>query len=130
MSEQFQIVVVEDEPVIRELLRSMLDGAGIEVSCYPDAASAIQAVRRDPPDLLLLDMVMPGLDGLSLCRVLRADPSCATVPIYMVSASSRRADHDSAKRAGASGYIEKPFRVKQLQAIVEDLRRKREKPSS
>ncbi len=122
---RFRILLVDDEPVIRELVQTMLEGDGIEVRCVPDGAQAIKEAQRQAPHLVLLDVVLPGLDGFAVCRLMRADPALARLPIYMLTAKVRPADHESARRAGASGYIEKPFKAQELQKLVGDLRKAR-----
>ncbi len=121
----FRVLLVDDEPVIRELVQAMLEGGGVEVRCVESGARALQEAAVQRPDLVLLDIVMPGLDGLAVLRLLRADPALAGVPIHMLTARSRPADHAAAAKAGADGYIEKPFRGQALQALVAALRRPR-----
>jgi CheY-like chemotaxis protein len=124
-SPRFRVLLVDDEPVIRELVQAVLEGDGVEVRCVPDGAQAIKEAQREAPHLVLLDVVLPGLDGFAVCRLLRADPALLTVPIYMLTAKVRPADHESARRAGASGYVEKPFKAEELQRLVGDLRKAR-----
>ena len=122
----FQILLVEDEAVIRELIKTMLTGTGVFVSSVDDGPSAIRMARSDPrPDLILLDIVLPGLDGIAVCRVLKSDPSTASIPIYMLTAKVRTADKEAASAAGADGYLEKPFKGSELFALVERLRARR-----
>ena len=71
---------------------------------------------------MLLDVVLPGMDGLTVCRLLKADPATAGVPLYMLTAKTRRADLEAALAAGANGYIHKPFRGSELIELVERLR--------
>ncbi len=118
----FRVLLVDDEPVIRELVQAVLEGDGVEVRCVPDGARALAEAKRLRPDLVLLDVVLPGLDGFAVCRLLRAEAALRGVPVYMLTARSKPADHESARRAGASGYIEKPFRAQELQALVAELR--------
>ena len=122
---RFRILLVDDEPVIRELVQAMLEEDGIEVRCVPDGAQAMKEARRQAPHLVLLDIVLPGLDGFAVCRLLRADPVLREVPIFMLTAKVRQADRESARKAGASGYIEKPFKAQELQKLVGDLRKAR-----
>ena len=119
----FRILLVDDEPVIRELVTAMLEGAGVEVRCVDDGIKAVPEARAMKPDLVLLDIILPGLDGLSVLRLLRADPNLAATPIYMLTARARPTDHAAASKAGASGYIQKPFKGQALQELVHDLRR-------
>ncbi len=123
MDEQiFRVLLIEDEPVIRELVRTMLGGGGVEVECVKEGAEGIKLARQKKVDLILLDIVLPGMDGISVCRILRSDPSTSRVPIYMLTAKAKATDVDAAKRAGASGYIHKPFKGAELMDLVEQLR--------
>lgn len=119
----FHVLVVEDEPVIRELVSTMLAGGEVTVSCVADGPGAIRAARGEPrPDLVLLDIVLPGLDGISVCRVLKSDPETVGIPVHMLTARIRDADKQAAARAGADGYLEKPFRAADLFALLDTLR--------
>ena len=114
----FRILLVEDEPAIRELVAEMLKADGVELYCAAGGAEAVRDARRHQPHLVLLDIVLPDLDGITVCRLLRGDAGLREVPIYMLTARARKADRDAARRAGATGYIEKPFRAQQLLALV------------
>jgi len=118
----FRILVVEDEPVIRELVRSMLDDGPVEVETAGSGPEGLRRAKESRFDLVLLDVVLPGMDGLTVCRMLKADPSTASVPLYMLTAKTRRADLEAALAAGANGYIHKPFRGSELMELVERLR--------
>jgi CheY-like chemotaxis protein len=119
----FQILLVEDEAVIRELVKTMLTGTGVFVSSVDDGPQAIQMARVEPrPDLILLDIVLPRLDGISVCRILKSDPNTAAIPIYMLTAKVRTADKEAASAAGADGYLEKPFKGSELFSLVDRLR--------
>ncbi|MFN7131392.1 MAG: response regulator [Myxococcales bacterium] len=123
MDEQtFRILLIEDEPVIRELVRTMLTGGGVEVECVKEGTEGIRLARQKKVDLVLLDIVLPGMDGISVCRVLRSDPATSRVPIYMLTAKAKPADVEAARRAGASGYIHKPFKGAELMDLVDKLR--------
>ena len=86
--------------------------------CVSSGAEAVKRARENPFDLYLLDVVLPGLDGVSVLRLLRADPGNAEKPVYMLSGKQKSADLDAAKRAGATGYITKPFRGVELMDLV------------
>jgi two-component system phosphate regulon response regulator PhoB len=118
----FRILVVEDEPVIRELVRSMLDDGPVEVETAGNGADGLRRARESRFDLVLLDVVPPGMDGLTVCRMLKADPATAPIPLYMLTAKTRRSDLEAALAAGANGYIHKPFRGSELMELVERLR--------
>jgi CheY-like chemotaxis protein len=119
----FRVLLVDDEPVIRALVPAMLEGGGVEVRCVANGAQAIAEARRYQPDLILLDIVLPGMDGLSVCRMLKADPELDRVPVHMLTSRARPADHAAAGKAGADGFIQKPFRGQLLQDLVASLRR-------
>jgi CheY-like chemotaxis protein len=118
----FRVLLVDDEPVIRELVQAMLEGNGVEVRCVDGGARALQEAVSWRPDLVLLDIVMPGLDGLAVLRLLKAEPALGGVPVHMLTARVKAADRAAAGKAGADGYIEKPFKGQALQALVESLR--------
>ena len=122
----FRILLVEDEPVIQELVTTMLCGElcgrRVEVHVVGDGADALSVARRVQPDLILLDVVLPGIDGITLCRLIKADPVLAReTTIIMLTARVSKRDHEAATRAGADGYVEKPFRGVELMERVESL---------
>lgn len=121
----FRVLLCDDEPVIRELVRTMLTSGTVEVDVAPDGVECLKAAKTQPFDLILLDIVLPGMDGITVCRLLKSDPSTARVPIYMLTAKAKTADVESAKRAGADGYINKPFRGAELMDLVDALQKKR-----
>lgn len=118
----FKVLLVDDEPVIRALVPAMLEGAGVEVRCVGDGARAVAEARRYAPDLVLLDIVLPGMDGLSVLRLLRPDAALAGARIHMLTARGSPQAHRAAERAGADGFIEKPFKGQELQELVARLR--------
>ncbi len=124
--ERFRILLVEDEPVIRELVRTMLTDNEVEVQCAKDGTEGLRLAKTPPlPDMVLLDIVLPGLDGISVCRMLKSDPSTTTVAVYMLTAKAKQADVDASTRAGADGYIHKPFKAAELMDLVEKQRAKK-----
>jgi len=119
----FHILLVEDEPIIRELVRSMLSDGTVEVVCAANGIEGLKLAKSRPFQLVLMDVVLPQLDGISVCRMLKSDPMTSQVPVYMLSAKSKKSDMESATLAGADGYIQKPFKGAELMALVERLRR-------
>ena len=115
---RFRVLLVEDEPAIRELVAEMVKGEAVDLRCAAGGAQGVREARRLRPELVLLDIVLPDLDGITVCRLLRGDAALREVPIYMVTARAKKADRDAARRAGATGYIEKPFKAQQLLALV------------
>ncbi|NOK11498.1 MULTISPECIES: response regulator [Corallococcus] len=118
----FHILLVEDEPVIRELVRSMLSDGAVDVVCAANGIEGLKLARDRTFHLILMDVVLPQLDGVSVCRILKSDPVTAKVPLYMLTAKAKKADVESATQAGADGYIHKPFRGAELMDLVERLR--------
>ena len=121
----FRVLLCDDEPVIRELVRTMLSSGTVEVDVAPDGVECLKAAKSHAFDLILLDIVLPGMDGITVCRLLKSDPATARVPIYMLTAKAKLADMESAKRAGADGYISKPFKGAELMDLVDALQKKR-----
>ncbi len=115
----FRVLLVEDEPVIRELVRTMLSTGTVEVICAQTGAEALRLSHEKKFHLVLLDIVLPGLDGIAVLRMLRGDPAMSQVPVYMLTAKQKSADVETAKRAGATGYSHKPFKASELMDLVE-----------
>ncbi len=129
MGHAFRILVVEDEPVIRELVRSILSESECEVETAAHAADGLKLAKTQSFELILLDVVLPPsgslqLDGVALCRLLRADQQTAKTPIYMLTAKAKKTDVEVAMKAGADGYIHKPFRGTELLELVNTLKAK------
>jgi DNA-binding response OmpR family regulator len=116
-----RVLVVDDEPTIRQLLAINLLAEGIHVAAAPDGLAARQAVFADPPDLIILDVMMPGLDGLELLRELRGDPRTTDVPVVLLTARTTDAEVWAGWAAGADYYLTKPFDVGELLDFIEDL---------
>jgi two-component system phosphate regulon response regulator PhoB len=115
------ILVVDDEPSILELVRFTLEDADVRVVEASDGAEALILARRVKPDLVLLDVQMPRLDGLEVCRQLRREPAFGRTPIIMLTAAGQQADRDRGLGAGADEYLTKPFSPLALLALVEAL---------
>ena len=122
-----RVLVVEDERDIAELLRYNLAKNGYHVMAALNGEEALRLARQNPPDLVLLDLMLPGMDGLDVCRVLKSDPQTAGIPIIMVTAKGEEADIVTGLELGAHDYICKPFSPRVLLARVRAcLRRTRE----
>jgi DNA-binding response OmpR family regulator len=113
-----RVLVVEDEPDIRELVIHHLKREGYQVSAAASGEEALRQVLSAPPDLVLLDLMMPAMDGLEVCRRLRQDPSTATLPIVMLTAKGDEVDRVLGLEIGADDYVVKPFSPKELLARV------------
>lgn len=119
---KFNILLVEDEPVIRELVRSMLTDTDVAVECADTGTDGLKLARSRAFQLILMDIVLPQMDGITVCRMLKSDPRTSEIPLYMLTAKSKKADVEMATRAGANGYINKPFRGAELMDLVTRLR--------
>jgi DNA-binding response OmpR family regulator len=113
-----KILIVEDMESVVTLLRSLLEREGFQVTTAPDGVEALEAVRRDKPDLVLLDLMLPGLDGLEVCRRIRHDPLTAHLPIIILSGKEEETDKVIGLEIGADDYITKPFQANELIARV------------
>ncbi|MFD7714007.1 two-component system response regulator CseB [Streptomyces sp. NPDC059785] len=106
MAEQTHVLFVEDDDVIREATQLALERNGFAVTAMPDGLAGLEAFRADRPDIALLDVMVPGLDGVSLCRRIRDE---STVPVIMLSARADSIDVVLGLEAGADDYVTKPF---------------------
>jgi len=114
-------LVVDDEPSIVELVRFTLEDGDVRVVEASDGVEALTLARRIKPDLILLDVQMPRLDGLEVCRQLRREPAFARAPIVLLTAAGQEADRARGLDAGADEYLTKPFSPLALLALVEAL---------
>ncbi|MCK8433001.1 SpoIIE family protein phosphatase [Streptomyces sp. D2-8] len=113
-----RVVVADDNADMREYLQRLLTGAGYRVAAVTDGMSALDAVRADPPDLVVSDVMMPGLDGLALVAALRSDPRTASIPVVLLSARAGQEASIEGLQAGADDYLVKPFAAAELLARV------------
>lgn len=113
-----RVLLAEDEPNIVESLTFLLERAGFEVSCEMNGQLALDAVLADPPDVMILDVMLPGLDGLEVLRRLRADVRSEHLPVMILTAKGQREDRERALSSGASMFITKPFSNAEVVAAV------------
>ncbi len=116
-----RILIIEDEQKIARLVRLYLEEAGYEAITISDGAQAIPAFRHERPDLVILDLNLPGMDGLDVCRALRRD---SNVPILMLTARSEEADRLIGLELGADDYVTKPFSPREVVARVKAILRR------
>jgi two-component system phosphate regulon response regulator PhoB len=109
-----RILLVEDEPDITEVLQYNLEKEGFQVELAGRGDTGLDAVRRESPDLVLLDLMLPGLDGLEMTRLLKRDPATAHLPIVMLTARSEEVDRIVGLELGADDYISKPFSPREV----------------
>jgi two-component system phosphate regulon response regulator PhoB len=109
-----KILVIEDEPDIAEVLQYNLEKEGFDVETARRGDTGFDAVRRDNPDLILLDLMLPGIDGLELTRMLKRDPLTSRLPIVMLTARGEEVDRIVGLELGADDYISKPFSPREV----------------
>lgn len=116
-----KILVVDDEPDALELIGFNLRGAGYDVATAEDGNSALRKARARKPDLILLDLMIPEVDGLEVCKILRRDPDTSGIPIIMLTAKAGELDRVLGLELGANDYITKPFSPRELVLRVKNL---------
>ena len=115
------VVVVDDTDVSAEIMRRHLVAEGYEVEVANDGPSGLEIIRRVSPDLVLLDVMMPGMNGFDLCRLIKSDPATCLTPVVLVTGLDDRLDRIAGVRAGADDYLTKPVDIDQLHARVRAL---------
>jgi CheY-like chemotaxis protein len=116
-----RILIVDDNPVNLKLAASVLEFAGCQVLEAGDATQALAVIRQTPPDLILMDIALPGMDGLTLTRQLKADQSTRHIGVVALTAFAMRGDDQKAKAAGCDGYITKPIDTRKLPGQVAEI---------
>lgn len=104
-----RVLLIEDEPNLIEAIRFILSRGGWAVQTHSDGATAVARIRESRPDVLVLDVMLPGRSGFDILDELRADPDFTALPVLMLTAKGQAADRERAERAGASRYLTKPF---------------------
>jgi CheY-like chemotaxis protein len=119
-----KVLVAEDNAVNRELLRELLEARGYTVLEACDGQEALRMIEQTHPDILLLDIGMPVLDGFAVIRKIRENPSLATLPVLAVTAYAMQGDRENVLKSGFDGYLSKPVNARALAAELERLLRK------
>jgi two-component system phosphate regulon response regulator PhoB len=126
---QAHILVIDDEPDILELIRYNLAKQGYEVTCVPSGAEALTKLRWQHPDLVVLDLMLPDVDGLDVCKTMKRDTQMAHIPIIMLTARGEEVDVVTGLELGADDYLTKPFSPRVLLARIKAvLRRQQRQP--
>lgn len=116
-----RVLVIEDEPNISEALQFILSRDGWTVEVSADGRQAIGAMRENPPDLLILDLMLAGLSGFEILQSLRAEPGTRDLPVLMLTARGQAADREQAERLGVTRFMTKPFANADVIAAVREL---------
>jgi two-component system, OmpR family, alkaline phosphatase synthesis response regulator PhoP len=120
----YKILVVDDEEHIQELLKFNLESSGYKVYCCGNGTDALKFVRSEKPDLILLDVMLPGMDGYDVCKEIRKDNNISNLPIIMITAKSEELDKILGLELGADDYLTKPFSIRELLARVKAVLRR------
>jgi two-component system phosphate regulon response regulator PhoB len=118
----FKVLLVEDEPNICELVQRLLADLDVEVDFCASGKDAIQRVQDQPYQLILMDVVLPEMDGITACRLLKGNAATASIPLFILTGKTKDSDLKAATDAGADGYIPKPFRGEDLSSLVRRLK--------
>jgi two-component system cell cycle response regulator DivK len=116
-----KIVVIEDNPANQKLLTLLLTRADHMVLCAVDAESGMALIHAEQPDLVLMDIQLPGIDGLAATVLLKQDPATADIPIIALTALAMQEDREKAMAAGCDAYIAKPLRFRELYEVIDGL---------
>ena len=125
--EDTQILIVEDEEDILDVLKYNLHKAGFQTLEAPNGETARNLIREETPDLILLDLMLPGINGLDLCKILKKDEATKSIPIVMLTAKSSEADIVAGLEMGAEDYVVKPFSPRVLLARIQNVLRRNKK---
>ncbi|HMJ65872.1 MAG TPA: response regulator [Candidatus Binatia bacterium] len=113
-----KVLLIEDNPINLELATDLLEGSGFEVITAQDAEVGVNLARETQPSLILMDLSLPGMDGLEATRALKADPQTAAIPVVAVTAHAMKGDEQKALDAGCEGYITKPIDTRMFPTLV------------
>lgn len=115
------VLVIEDNAANMKLVALLLGNAGHHTLCAADAEAGIRLARTERPDLILMDLHLPGMDGLAATALLKRDPLTAAIPVVALTAMASRADEENCRAAGCDAYIAKPLRYKTLYEVIDRL---------
>lgn len=124
MKDHPKILIVEDDQDIRANIRLYLSSLGIICVEAFDGAEAVDAAKREKPDLILLDIILPIINGYQVCKMLKGDPEYKSIPIIMLSAKAEKADKDRGMQSGCDAYIIKPFEFDNLEKTIKKFLKK------
>jgi len=109
-----KVMVIDDEPFILMMIEDKLKSAGISVIVRRESGGALPIIKRERPDLLILDWMMPEVSGIELCRMVKGDPETTHIPVFLLTAKGQESDRETGLNCGATMYITKPFSPRAL----------------
>ncbi|HEB75523.1 MAG TPA: response regulator [Nitrospirae bacterium] len=113
-----KVMVIDDEPFILMMIEDKLRRGGLDVVTLRESKSAVEAIRREKPDLIILDWMMPEISGINICRTIKTDPDLSRIPVFMLTAKGQEDDEKLGIRCGVDRYITKPFSPRILLELV------------
>jgi len=116
-----KVIVIDDEPFILMMIEDKLKKAKIDVITLRDSKGAVELIRKEMPDLVILDWMMPELSGIEVCKTIKRDPDMRHIPVFMLTAKGQDADEQMGLKCGAARYITKPFSPKALLEMVNEV---------
>jgi two-component system cell cycle response regulator DivK len=116
-----KVLVIEDNPANMKLALLLLRNFGHTVLCAGDAETGLTLARAEQPDLILMDIQLPGMDGLAATALLKKDPATAAIPVIALTAMAMKEDQEKTRAAGCDAYIAKPLRFRELHAAIDGL---------
>ena len=116
-----RVLIIEDNPANMKLASLLLRNAGHTVLCAADAEAGLTLARADQPDLILMDIQLPDMDGLAATALLKQDPATAAIPVIALTAMAMKEDREKTKAAGCDAYIAKPLRYRELYEAIDAL---------
>lgn len=117
------VMVVDDSVTLRQMIAELLEGRGLKVTVASDGVEALEQIKTNRPDLVVLDIVMPRMNGYEVCRRLKSDPKTQSLPVVMCSSKSEEFDRYWGMKQGADAYIAKPFHPQELVGTIKQLLR-------
>lgn len=118
MSRNIRVMIVEDHPLNLKLAKDLLEIEGYDVQACPDAERALEVLSEELPELILMDVALPGMDGLELTRRLKSDARTSGIKIVALTAFAKNTDRDRVINAGCDGYIAKPINTRILSSLI------------
>jgi len=115
-----KVIVIDDEPFILMMIEDKLKKAKIEVVTLRESRNALDIIKKEKPDLIILDWMMPELSGIELCKMIKSDPDVSSIPIFMLTAKGQDSDEQLGLQCGVARYITKPFSPKSLLEMIQE----------